>query len=426
MDPFTPALIDRAQRVLDDAIKTGQWVKGWADAISIMQQHDVCWKQRVPPQFVGICPSNRGKSGVIAADAQKHGSDMLVVGYTETKAQCCYALQSESAQDLAFDNQKVEKSKGILPAVTQLRLVAIAGNHSNCFLRMVSANSKIIIQALRDRCSGSEYLDASRLGATQTDFMRAVKEGIEWNVIHRKAREVWPKLEAFAQRALNIEAVNARSEIEVWKDMLEHAESFPQGEVNWQEVLEQARAGLPQCSDYLSSMVSYLKIFGGTLLGDLDDFLHTLEGAHLANLGGEFIEAVCKLKLPIQQEPLCYTANALLKTNKVGDKVIDNICRYIPVTLPGQLRGPQKIKKTMEVEVAMREAREVVKKLGRDSHEVVEQLGKFDVRCIVWVLGLKPMESTKFDSLDAIREALIYRYIDAMLFFRFYLAHLAP
>ena len=91
---YSPEVIATIQGILDKNVEGGTFVMGWAELTAELRKHNLCWRSRIPPDFCGISRMNRGSQGVIAAEAQKHGEDMITVGYTESRARDCVAFES--------------------------------------------------------------------------------------------------------------------------------------------------------------------------------------------------------------------------------------------------------------------------------------------------------------------------------------------
>jgi len=406
MTLFTSKLVAEVQQIIDSAMVDGRHALAWATLKGMFLTAKIGWYQRVRPENAAISKWNRGKRGVVGTEAQHHGDEVLGIGWTDERARDNVAMQWDGDEsDAAFDSEQCVKSNGLIPELDFLMAAVLGGNHTTVFCRQVNGKVLCVNESLKKKNGGLSHLDKDTLGLGQPDFLRACSEGMMYFMIHKDAAKHWPSLPDFLQRALNITAENKRSELEVWFDMVKFSETYPEGAIDWDELQDVVAKTLPACAPYIPAMAEYLKAFGGSLLWDLDQFLHAFPDGCLAAWGGEFINSiVAGLKVRPGALAPVHVANALLKAQKISPKVVDGICRTIKSEMVQRLGAKAKESAIAEVERAMKKARDVVRQLQLANNATIA-VGQFDVRCVVFLLGLKtPFEQRDFGSVAEIEE----------------------
>lgn len=113
-------------------------------------------------------------------------------------------------------NKILEKtSGGLLPPTDGApKYLSVGGSHTNCFLRALKAGSKTPVAQLQN---ASGNLEMDRICQGQPQLREAANNGLKWTVISHHAVEACPKLAGFVQKALNTEAKEAVTEVEVIK-----------------------------------------------------------------------------------------------------------------------------------------------------------------------------------------------------------------
>ena len=275
---FSPALLEQVGKICDHAETTGARVAAWEEIQAIMLQHKIAWNAQVPPEFVGVHPSNRSGLGVSGADAHHHGGQILQAGFSWRKASDATAVECPPAPfDLkaVTENEKYSKlSNGFIPPLSQLKLLSLGGAHTNAFLRAVKANCKSAVPKLGDAegCLSIEHLQANG------EFGQAVQLGLRWFVMHWQCCMAWPKLAKLIQAALNTKASSDITEIEVMLDMNSQVEAaIAEGsEPDWDTIRASAGFTMPPCMPWIRVLGQYVQSnaggTGGSLLVELSSF----------------------------------------------------------------------------------------------------------------------------------------------------------
>lgn len=418
---YATAVVEQVQTLLDDAAVTGCKVAAWDQIQELLLAAAIAWKARYPPNFVGVHAENRSKHGVVAADAHKHGEQIVIVGFSFRKAADATAVEHDENDNVQvkFNRSLVEFSDNMIPELTQLKIISIGASHTNVFLRALRARSRTCIQSLQDACGklDTDAISARPGGATLRD---AYENGLHWLVLHRDVGKVWPTLIDTVQKALNTETAGGQSELEVMLSMHNmfvqalEAKTTP----DWQHIAKAASFSMPSCQPYIDVLAAYVQRCAGDgeLLRELSDFQKTLaEGAQQSAkrvLGSLFIGKVSQMsfgagiKCPFVQ-------NALLKANLASpkNKVVDSLCQLITPAHVAQLTSKKLLKSTIEIDSIMQQARTLVQSschaLQRDV--VTKTLGQLDVRLVTHLLKLgKQIESSPFNDVGEILHAFLH------------------
>ena len=422
---FTASLVEQVQLLLHDAELTGCKVAAWDQIQELLLAAAVAWRARYPPNFCGVHCENRSKHGVVAADAHKHGEQIVTVGFSFRKASDATAVEHDEQDhvQVEFNRSLVELSDNMIPELTQLKIVSIGASHTNVFLRALRARSRTCIQSLQD---SSGKLDTDTITARNPAgkvLRDAYENGLHWLVLHRDVGKVWPTLIDTVQKALNTETAGGQSELEVMLSMHNmmtqamDAKTAP----DWKHITKAASFSMPSCQPYIHVLAEYVQNCSGDgeLLNELSDFQKTLaEGSQQSAkrvLGSVFIGKVSQMSFGIGIK--CpHVQTALLKANLASpkNKVIDNLCQLITPSHVTQLTSKKLIKSTIEIDGIMQQARTLVRDSGRALQRdvSVKTLGQLDVRLVTHVLKLgKLLEDTSFKDIGEILQAQrIYKH----------------
>ena len=371
---------------------------------------------------MGVHHENRSKHGVVAADAHKHGEQIVIVGFSFRKAADATAVEHDEKDiiQVTFNRSLVQLSDNMIPELTQLKIVSIGASHTNVFLRALRARSRTCIPSLQD-ASGKLDTDAISARPPAGAALRdAYENGLHWLVLHRDVGKVWPTLIDTVQKALNTETAGGQSELEVMLSMHNMmvqaiaAKTKP----DWQQIAKAASFSMPSCQPYIDVLAGYVQRCAGDgeLLSELSDFQKTLaEGSQQSAkrvLGSVFIGKVSQMsfgagiKCPFVQ-------NALLKANLASpkNKVLDNLCQLITPAHVNQLTCKKLLQSTIEIDGIMQQARILLQDSCQalQRNVAVKTLGQLDVRLVTHLLKLgKQIESTPFNDIGEILQAFLH------------------
>jgi len=338
---FTPALIAKVQKCIDEADKTGARVSAWDTIQSILLEHKVAWRSQVQPEFVGIHPQNRSRLGVGGSEAHFHGQQVLTAGFSWRKAGDATAIEAPpppfNEEALSVNSQLVSLSGGLIPPLQALRLLSVGGGHTNTFLRAVQAECPTPVRAL---AGDGGKLQRDILCAGRPAFKEAVDAGLHWCIMHWQTPYIWPQLVHLVQAALNTHAKGDTSEIECLLDMsrMRDASLAAGKEPDWTEIQAAAKFSMPPCSPYMGSLANYVRIQAPELITELSMFQKAFacnEQGVSRVPGGEFFNKLCSLQWGVAGKcPCLLLAAAEANLASPANRISDGICRLVT---PGAL-----------------------------------------------------------------------------------------
>ena len=217
----------------------------------------------------------------------------MTAGWSWAKAADATAFEFLEGDKAAIEanDRWIKLSGGLLPELSQLKLLSVGGAHTNGFLRAIRAGCRTTEPKLADE---SGKLNKDALCVNRAEFRDAVEHGLSWLVIHAEAQVVWPMLPQLVQKALNTQAEGQQSEVEVMLDVHSMVKMYiSNGEpVDWTAINEAACQSLPPCSSYIGAISGYVREHGGDgeLLNELSKLQKACEctGAR-RNIGGEML-----------------------------------------------------------------------------------------------------------------------------------------
>ena len=83
---FTHEIITDGNRIIADANKTGELTSGLERLLTLLKDAKLAWCARMDPAVVGVHQANRSSLGVVGADAQILGGEILQTGFSMKKA----------------------------------------------------------------------------------------------------------------------------------------------------------------------------------------------------------------------------------------------------------------------------------------------------------------------------------------------------
>ena len=416
---FTTELIAKVDTLIEHGLRTGEIVSAWEEIRQVLLDACVAWEQQVPPEHCGIHRQNRSGTLVGGSESHHHGAAILQIGFSWKKASDVTAIQAppppHDQEDIAVNKMLVDISGGLIPPLMSLRLLSIGGGHTNTFLRAVKAGCRSAVPKLADE---SGCLSSDKLCVGRQAFKDAVEHGLKWFVLHHDCSKAWPKLIHFVQSALNTDAREYQSEVEIMlaMHMQQEAACTIGREPDWTEIQKAVCFSMPPCAKWIALLANYVRInsggVSGELLIELRDFSRAFgctQESSIRTLGSEFFMKLNSLNFgPTERYP--YVLNAVIKTNLSSPKVIDGVCKLIAPNNMSSLTSKPNRSLIKESERLMQDARKLIKTLQLPSGQVVTCIGQLDVRCILHILKkAKEAGDVVFDSINAIAEAIQVR-----------------
>ena len=259
----SPEVVQQVNKLMADGVASGERLSAWDAIKALLLAHSLAWYAQIPPECCGVHERNRSSLGVGGSESHHLGARILRMGFSWSKCDDATAFTAPQTGPRAKSAQKtntrlVELSNGLLPALSQLQAVSVAGSHTNTFLRAVKAGCVTIVASLADSAG---RLNVDMLSVNRPAFKDAVTNGLKWLMIADCVDEAIPELAGFIEKSLNTKAAQDKSEIEVMLEMFELAQSALSKGTNpdWGQIKEICKHSLPSCSAYLDEIALYVK-----------------------------------------------------------------------------------------------------------------------------------------------------------------------
>ena len=400
---WTTSVINTLKDIKTAAETTGALCAGADKFLNVMLKAGVAWYQEIEVDAVGTSPYNRGGMGVTPSDAQVHGAEVVSVGIVKSLAEkTAVALQKHPHEDfeLEANNAVTAASNGLLPALKRLEASSIGTSHTNVFFRQVKHRVRSLLPALSDAAGKLDYEKI----VNNDDAVLIMKVGIKWLVLHWQLEQLVPGSCEFIQKALNVEARQQRSELEVALDMWANAKRDGEGgkPVNWDAIAEKAGKALCVCRPWLKSITAFLAKHGGVGLEDADAFLKALDrDSNSGLLGGEYWDTVAKLK---SETPIPLSASAVIITGFASAYLSDGY-----VATPSKKNISKLMKKGAELvraDALLADARKLGSSMGvSENPDFNKALGNMTIRTAALLMeNLDKFESFAFKTTDELSE----------------------
>ena len=262
---FTPAVVEQVRSLLQQAARSGERTAALEKVQAVLTQAGLWWKERVPPEMVGVHPQNRSGLMLDVPSAHAHGADIVATGFSKRKSADATALEAPSNESAHVANTRLQQlSNGLLPPLAACKLLSIGGSHTNAFLRAVKGSCPTSSEGLKPFCV-NDHLNVDALCVNRPELREAIESGLEWSVLHRDCDAAWPGptgLVALVQGALNTTAASGQGEVEIVLslDRMRANAHMLSAEPDWASWQAAVRATLPKCSDYVSVLATFVKL----------------------------------------------------------------------------------------------------------------------------------------------------------------------
>ena len=297
---YTVSVCEEVAALIVQGDETGERLPAWEQIKQILVKAGLATKRKVPPEFCAIDPDNRNTTGATGGNAQAHGKKIQRVGFSLEK--CSDATSISAPEDttvLMAKNRKMETlSNGLIPPLKDAHVIVLGANHTTLWIRQVKAEVRCVVVGLPTNAQG--HLDRAALVNNRPLFEAALETGIEYFNLHADAFIVWPTLQLFVHRVLNTEARGIAGEVEIMMGMVERARAAGT-DVDWEFIERDAASSLPTCESYIPILREYVQRNSGgghgPLIQELSEFVHAYEHCSQRCVGGEFIEALLKVRV---------------------------------------------------------------------------------------------------------------------------------
>ena len=415
---FTPAVIAKVANIIADAERSGERVAAWDAIKSVLLESTLGWIAQLPAPHCGVHPDNRSTQGVGGSEAHCHGRDILKAGFSWQRAADAVAVEmppSGPRKDAAirFNESLVRLSGGLIPPLEVLRVLSISGSHTNTFIRAVVAGCETDVE---DLASDGGRLSEDMLCVGRPAFKQACESGLRWFVPQHECEVVWPGLIPLVEKALNTQAREDQSEIEIMLAIHKaHAKAINSGSSpNWHQIEKDASCSLPPCAAWVGTLADFVRLNSGGVQGELLNDLNTFSRSFRCTqkgskrmLGSEFFRKLASLSWGVEKYP--YVLNACIKSNLTSpaNKVTDGFCKLVAPSNLSTLMSKGSKDLVVQAENMMTDARKIVGALKIEQAKAVTLLGQLDVRLVNHIMRLgKASEGVAFSTLGEISQVL--------------------
>ena len=297
----------------------------------------------------------------------------------------------------------------------------------------------------------SGRIDLSRL-RQDAQLNLALQDGLRWRVISRDVERMCPDLPAFVQLALNAEAKESVSEIEVVLQCFRMFSRCPSECViafnvyvgldgncriclpgclhraaarmlhvhkmiqdagdkdpNLDDIKRRAGSTNPPCKSWIEDIIKFVMQSprSGELLFGIRDAKKCFGGPRdsiTRSIGSEFLRAVNSMYKgwgPGEAYPII--VHSLVKANMAGDKVVDGVYRSITTSAVTSLRNPKIREQVKQAERFLADARVFASSVAESAS--IKAISRADVRCAYFLVKKKAPGDKSFESISEIAQA---------------------
>ena len=311
---YTPDLIASVQSLIAKGISGQEPLGCWEQIKLLFKKNSIGSVYNMPSDQCGVHHKNRGKYGVGGSESIHHGDEILQMGWSWEKCADAAAFACPpppfDADDQQSNLQLQLLSQGLIPPLTQLKLLSIGSSHTNTFLRQVNAGVRCSVA----RIAENGHLNKEHLSVGRPGFAEALDTGLKWFVMHWQAPYVWPELPTLVQGALNTVAKGEIGEVECMMRLAElmHEQlgsGVDKQEIDWASIEKTVCSTLPSCRTYVKTLSSFVKEYGGcnaAMIVELGNFVKAKSCSSVGSdrvLGSEFWAALVALKFPLKKIP---------------------------------------------------------------------------------------------------------------------------
>ena len=421
---FTASLIKEVQDLIDHSSMTGERTTGWEAIQEKLLSAGAAQKDvQIKSEFVGVSRFNRSKLGVGGSEAQVHGSEIMLEGYSHKKASDATAAETPpppyDADEVKANRILEKRSRGLIPQLVECKYISVGGSHTNTFIRQVNDGVRCVVASLKGMTDADGRLNADLMAVGRPNFKDVLENGMRWFVLHWGCVFAWPSLLPMVQRALNTQAFTGQGEVEMMLYL--HSEAAAD-DWNFDGAIKRAKETHPQCAPYMEVLAAYVKENAGKngdseILADLNNFLKAFacdEKGALRTLGGEFIGKLNTIAWG-KATKCPRIKNACLMANLGSTKVSDGICKLLLPAHLNMLVSKENREAVLKAEQLMEDARSICDSVCQDAGIRVHALGLLDTRCALHLCKKgKDGEGRVFDSLDEIGDAFVGQLSEAL------------
>jgi hypothetical protein len=377
--------------------------------------HDII----IPPGKLGLHPCNRGKYGCHEDSVHQLAADIVEVGWDWEKIRGALCVEEDpSDRYIETYNSKICSNSEYLAPVEHRSIVAgtLTNGHTVLLLRAIAAGVKCDLPAV----SLDGRMSLPHLENHRPEMAKAVREGWKWTMLSSCTRQVYgDKLFEMLSGVHNINLSRTPHECETLLKIFRQAVAFAEDghPIDWNCIQKSALRTKPECSDYVASMIKFVKEFGGgagaNFVEDLCRF-HTKHVAGQRLVGGAFFDAVTSVSFINKETKLTSPAPLLryacLKAEYRCpiDRVQNRMCKFISKSDLDSL-SKKSLAAAVEAEGVLSKCRQIVLSLGGLVSEDLRTklFGMLDVNVVRVLLNKQQTSVVKFSSVASVASSFV-------------------
>lgn len=274
-------------------------VKTARSIFSLLEEHGLAQRMRIPPSVVGVHPQNRDGVAISGHDCHRLLIDIWEVGWSDEEV-TAICVESDDISK-SFNTQLMENNKSLLPQYASsdcVRYLSLSASHTNQALRCIHH----AVPFADERMCTQGRLSLEKIALKDPAMAEAAKCGLNWLVLPSSILKDHPTLPTLLQAAMNCGNQIARPEFEIQTlkklhniYMSERKKNAGSCRVEFSEVKRVAMLSKPKCAESLPQMFSFiLKASGGesgSFLAETEAFVKT-QVSHSKSLGPEVFAAL--------------------------------------------------------------------------------------------------------------------------------------
>ena len=423
---FPQDVADQVQSILDQPMDKMGPITKWNAILEVLKD-DIYVLEDVSPKLFLVHPDNRSKLGVNPYNAHRVGANIKKVGadLVLLKKATCFEISPMIPMKLKqfqFNRSLVKQSGGMLAPVSGTeRFLSVACGHTVQFCKAALAGCVTPQSSLAD---ATGHLNVQAIASGDKDFQTMLEKGWSWTVVPWPVEATWPSMPDLAQRALNAanSVASQASELEVAASIAEFAamELAVNGSIDWGRCGTAAVAGLPPCTDYVTTLVEYVRLYGGGDGAPMVKYLDEFSKRYGENkrLGEDFIKGVTETVFSASRR-VPHLRTAFLAANLVSPKVVDGVAKLLVKSDIEKLKSKDLASKVDASESEMATAWSIVEKLWESDisrESLYPVVGRFHCRVVLWVTskGKLGFEKKEYKTLEEIRSVFVQELTAAL------------
>ena len=369
-------------------------------------EQNLAYRIQMPPEFVGVHPSNRNGYGLHDASVHALGSDIVSRGFSwQATAHAC-AIEDNSSGHIKSFSVKLAQNSDLLGKYTaNVKLGSLSCSHTNAFL--LAARQEIACDI--ENISEGGKMSMSKICRSDPGLQDAIKQGLKWLVYKSEVEQLYPAFPSLVQEARNQHLVREENEIQLLLRMHEMAQRESRssdGAVDWGHLVKRVFAA--NALHDVNALASFVCRWSG---GDDGQLLRELLDFHRSHVPSDRVipsctfQSLAALKLSADEHvPLFVIAVLKAQATCPPGKVQQKICRYITQGDIASIQG-KRLTNVLAAEALLRKCRDLVRGLlvQPSSKVLVKMLGKLDTLIVRHVFE----KSKDFINMDAIANQFI-------------------